>query len=210
MDIEDIRTAGVVGGGTMGFGIALNFALAGIDIIVQDVTDEALARSEELTDAALSLFVEEDFVSSAAAINAAKRITRTRELEQLAMASDFVTEAIVERLDDKQELFGTLDRLCPDHTIIVTNTSGFVVSEIGEGVARQDKIGLTHYFAPPRAWLGLATWPPVQYTPGCAGGDVRVLFANPNPNPNPNPHPHPNPDPNPNPNPDPNPHPHPR
>ena len=155
MEIEDIRTAGVVGGGTMGFGIALNFALAGIDIIVQDVTNEALARSEELTDAALSLFVEEDFVSSAAATDAAKRITRTRELEQLAMASDFVTEAIVERLDDKQELFGTLDRLCPDHTIIVTNTSGFVVSEIGEGVARQDKIGLTHYFAPPHIVPGV-------------------------------------------------------
>jgi 3-hydroxybutyryl-CoA dehydrogenase len=155
MKLQDIKTAGVVGGGTMGFGITLNFALAGIDAIVVDVTDEALGRSALLTEDALRLFVEEDLFTQEQADAASGRISRTTDLEALATQSDFVTEAVVERLKDKQELFRKLDDMCPDHTIVVSNTSGFVMSEIGEGVRRQDKIGLTHYFAPPHIVPGV-------------------------------------------------------
>ena len=83
------------------------------------------------------------------------RITMTTDLAELATQSDFITEAIVERLRDKQELFSRLDILCPPHTIFVSNTSGFVLSEIGACVKRQDKIGLTHYFAPPHIVPGV-------------------------------------------------------
>jgi len=155
MTIDDIKTAGIVGGGTMGFGIALNFALNGVDAIVNDVTDEALKESEHLTEDALRLFVEEDLVTQAEADKAKQRIERTTDLGALGPRCDFVTEAIVERLKDKQDLFRALDEMCPQHAILVSNTSGFVMSEIGADVRRQGKIGLTHYFAPPHIVPGV-------------------------------------------------------
>jgi 3-hydroxybutyryl-CoA dehydrogenase len=173
MNLADIKTAGIVGGGTMGFGVALNFALGGIDAIVTDVTDEALERSAGLTAAALRLFVEEGLVTEAQATEASGRITRTRDLEALASGSDFVTEAIVERLEDKQVLFKKLDEMCPAHTIVVSNTSGFVLSEIGEGVKRQAKIGLTHYFAPPHIVPGVE----VAKGPGTSDETYELICA---------------------------------
>ena len=95
MTIEDGRTAGVAGSGTMGFGIALNFALAGIDVIVRDVTDEALRESERRSEDALRLFVEEDLVTEEEANEAKERIDRTTDLERLS-GCDFVNEAIIE------------------------------------------------------------------------------------------------------------------
>lgn len=155
MNVSDIKTAGVVGGGTMGFGIALNFALGGFKTIVNDVSDEALEGTRQQTEKALDLFVEEELVTRDQASSAVDRMTRTTDLEELATQSDFVTEAIFERLEDKQVLFRKLDGTCPPHTIIVSNTSGFVLTDIAAGVKRQDKVGLTHYFAPPHIVPGV-------------------------------------------------------
>lgn len=155
MELEDIKTVGVAGGGTMGFGIALNFALGGYQTIVADVSDEAIEGTLRETRKSLDLFVEEELVTPDQATAALERITLTTDLDTLAEASDFVTEAIVERLPDKQKLFSRLDERCPPHTILVSNTSGFVMSEIGKDVQRQDKIGLTHYFAPPHIVPGV-------------------------------------------------------
>ena len=155
MNLADIEKVGVVGGGTMGFGIAINFALSGYATIVNDVSDDALLLSLKHIRTALGLFVEEQLITQEQASAAAGRITMTTDLAELAAQSDFITEAIVERLKDKQEVFNKLDSLCPPHTIVVSNTSGFVLSEIGAGVKRQDKIGLTHYFAPPHIVPGV-------------------------------------------------------
>ena len=83
------------------------------------------------------------------------RITTTTDLAQLAGQSDFVTEVIIERLPDKQALFSQLDQLCPPHTIFASNTSRLVLSDIGAGIGRQDKLVLTHYFAPPHIVPGV-------------------------------------------------------
>ncbi len=154
MNLSDIKTVGVVGGGTMGFGIALNFALGGYMTIVNDVSEEALDGTRREVRKSLDLFVEEELVTEEEATTAVDRMRLTTDLDTLATESDFVTEAIVERLEDKQELFNRLDASCPTHTL-VSNTSGFVMSEIGAGVKRQDKIGLTHYFAPPHIVPGV-------------------------------------------------------
>ena len=155
MNLQDIEKVGVVGGGTMGFGIALNFALGGYKTIINDLSAEALKGTQKQIRTALDLFIDEQLVTEEQASDADGLITLTTELKELAAHSDFITEVIVERLTDKQKLFKKLDALCPPHTIIVSNTSGFVVSEIGEDVKRQDKIGLTHYFAPPHIVPGV-------------------------------------------------------
>ena len=155
MELADIKKVGVVGGGTMGFGIAINFALGGYPTVIRDLSDALLQQSMKNIKASMDLFVEEELITQGEADGTLSRITTTTELEEVATQSDFITEVIVERLKDKQVLFKTLDQLCPSHTIIVSNTSGFVMSDIGADVKRQDKIGLTHYFAPPHIVPGV-------------------------------------------------------
>ena len=155
VQIEDVRRVGVAGGGTMGFGIAVNFALAGYPTVIYDLTDEVLERSLANVRAALDLFVEESLVTRQQADAAVTRITTTTDLERLAAHSDFITEAIVERLADKQELFGALERLSAPGCIVVSNTSGLVLGDIAVHVERQDRIGLTHYFVPPHIVPGV-------------------------------------------------------
>ena len=139
----------------MGFGIAVNFALAGYPTVIYDLTDEVLKRSVTNVRAALALFEEEGLITRQQVCESVARITTTTDLERLARNSDFITEAIVERLADKQELFGALDRLCAPGSILVSNTSSLVLSDIAVHVARQDRIGLTHYFVPPHIVPGV-------------------------------------------------------
>lgn len=155
MQVADIKTVGVVGGGTMGFGIAINFALWGYRTIISDLSAEILNRSMATIAKAMDLFIEEELISRQHADETMARITTTTDLARLAEQSDFVTEAIVERAQDKRSLFKRLDVLCPPHTIFASNTSRLVLSDIGAGVERQDKLVLTHYFAPPHIVPGV-------------------------------------------------------
>ncbi|MEM7130436.1 MAG: 3-hydroxyacyl-CoA dehydrogenase family protein [Chloroflexota bacterium] len=155
MELSDIKKVGVVGGGTMGFGIAINFALWGHFTYITDLSEELLERSMGHVNSAMDLFVEGELITRQHADETIARIKPTTSLVELAANSDFVTEAIVERLADKQELFARLDDLCPPEAILASNTSGFVMSEIGADVKRQDKLVLTHYFAPPHIVPGV-------------------------------------------------------
>ena len=154
MKLSDIKKIGVAGGGTMGFGIALNFALWGYPAFVYDLNDQILEKSARRVKKALDIFVTEGLISRKRAEESFNRFTFTLDMDSLAN-SDFITEAIVERLSDKQELFNKLDKMCPPQTIIASNTSGLVMSDIAKGVKRQDKVVLTHYFDPPHIVPGV-------------------------------------------------------
>jgi 3-hydroxybutyryl-CoA dehydrogenase len=148
MNLENVQKVGVVGAGTMGFGIALNFALAGFPTRINDVSDEVLGRSLCNIESALKLMHEEKLVTAVEAKAALGRIIPTLDLAVLAGDSDFVTEVIVERPADKRALFNKLDRLCSPATVLASNTSWLTLSDFGSEVSRQDKLVITHYFAP--------------------------------------------------------------
>ena len=172
MKVNDIGTVGVVGSGLMGSGIALNFALAGYQTIMSDLDDEALTVAKARIDAALAMFVDEGLTTTAEANKAVDCIEVTTELQDLARRSDFITEAIVERLEDKQKLFRYLDQTCPPHTVIVSNTSSLKISDIGKGVGRQKKLGLTHYFVPPHIVPGVE----IARGPGTDDATFQLLY----------------------------------
>lgn len=172
MKINDVGTVGVVGSGLMGSGIALNFALAGYQTIMSDLDDEALTVAKARIDAALAMFVDEGLTTTAEANKAVDCIEVTTELQDLARRSDFITEAIVERLEDKQKLFRYLDQTCPSHTVIVSNTSSLKISDIGKGVGRQKKLGLTHYFVPPHIVPGVE----IAKGPGTDDATFQLLY----------------------------------
>lgn len=172
MKINDVGTVGVVGSGLMGSGIALNFALAGYQTIMSDLDDEALTVAKARIDAALAMFVDEGLTTTAEANKAVACIEVTTKLQDLARRSDFITEAIVERLEDKQKLFRYLDQTCPSHTVIVSNTSSLKISDIGKGVGRQKKLGLTHYFVPPHIVPGVE----IAKGPGTDDATFQLLY----------------------------------
>jgi len=153
--LENIKKVGVVGVGTMGFGIAINFALWGYPTIMSDISDEILQQSMKMIRSAMALFIEERLITRKQADDTVRRITTTTDLAEVAANSDFITEAIIEKSEDKRELFNKLDELCLPHTILASNTSGLVLSDFGSDVKRQDKIAITHYFAPPHIVPGV-------------------------------------------------------
>ena len=155
MELANIRQVGVVGSGTMGFGIAINFALWGYPTTMHDLNDEILVQSMRNIEHAMHLFVEGDLISPQLADETIGRMSTTTDLAHVAANSDFITEAIVERSRDKRELFNQLDALCPPHTIFASNTSRLVLSDFGAEVNRQDKLVITHYFAPPHIVPGV-------------------------------------------------------
>ncbi len=155
MELADIKQVGVVGSGTMGFGIAINFALAGYPTVMSDISDEILKQSMKNIKSALALFIEYEIITQKQADDAVNRITTTTELNDVASNSDFIIEAIFDRSKDKREMFNKLDELSPPHAIIASNTSSLVLSDFGSDVKRQDKIVLTHYFAPPHIVPGV-------------------------------------------------------
>ena len=149
MKVDDIKKIGVAGAGIMGHGLAINSALWGYPTIMQDLNDEILQKSMKAIKADLKIFMDEGLIDQKRIDECVANITITTDLAELAANSDFITEAIIERSEDKYELFNKLDELCPPHTIIVSNTSFLVLSDFARGVKRKDKIALTHYFSPP-------------------------------------------------------------
>lgn len=148
MKVEDIKKVGVVGSGVMGHGIAINSALWGYPTIMHDINDDILKKAMENVKFNMTLFVEEGLINRKRADDTIANITTTTDLAKVAANSDFITEAIIERSEDKYELFNKLDEMCPPHTILASNTSSLVLSDFGRGAKRQDKLVITHYFSP--------------------------------------------------------------
>lgn len=145
-----IRTIAVLGAGTMGHGIALSFALHGYPVNLYDTDVAVLARAKDLIRDELTLMVEESFIASTVIQPTLDRITSVNDLTQAVADRDYVIEAAPERLELKQELFKTLDGLCPPRTIFASNTSSLPLEAmsalLSEG--RKQRIMVNHWYNP--------------------------------------------------------------
>jgi 3-hydroxyacyl-CoA dehydrogenase len=147
MPLRDVTTVGVIGAGTMGSGIAMNFANAGMQVTLLEVNDEALGRGLEIIDRNYQGGVKRGKMSEDQARDCRARITGTTDYESLSGA-DLVIEAVFENLELKEEIFAQLDAVCKPGAILATNTSYQDVDRIAAATARpQDVIGL-HFFSP--------------------------------------------------------------
>lgn len=137
----------VIGAGLMGSGIAQVSAQAGWDVVLRDVTDEALTRGTDGIKASYDKFVAKGKLDASDAGAALARITTTTELEGAADA-DLVVEAVFERIDVKREIFATLDKLVQDTTVLASNTSAIPITKIASATERPDRVVGTHFFSP--------------------------------------------------------------
>ena len=165
-----IRTVGVVGGGTMGQGIAITCASAGLDVLLHD-------RSEALTSTAIECIgesLDRDIAKWRRTASEKKAIqARVRAVHDLAAleASQIVIEAVPEDLETKASIFQDLDRICPPEDILATNTSALSVTEIGARTARPDRVIGLHFLAP------VPTVPLVEVVRGLRTSDATFASA---------------------------------
>jgi 3-hydroxybutyryl-CoA dehydrogenase len=132
----------------MGSQIGMVCALAGYDACVQDVSTEALARARDQLRSRLERNVEKGRMTRSQVDEAFDRLEFTTDLEAAAGTADLVIEAAVEKLDVKREIFARLDRATPAHTILTTNSSTIVSSQIADATGRPDKVANMHFFNP--------------------------------------------------------------
>ncbi|MEM1176082.1 MAG: 3-hydroxyacyl-CoA dehydrogenase NAD-binding domain-containing protein [Pseudomonadota bacterium] len=145
--VRDISRVGIIGGGTMGGGIAMSFANAGFDVTLVEVDDAGLERGLGIIDKNYAITVGKGKLSEAAAAERRGRIGGTTNFDDLADV-DLVIEAVFENLDLKQEIFAKLDGVARPGAILATNTSYQDVDQIAAVTNRpEDVLGL-HFFSP--------------------------------------------------------------
>jgi 3-hydroxyacyl-CoA dehydrogenase len=144
---RDIKKVAVIGAGTMGGGIAMNFANVGIPVVMLEMKQEALEKG-------LSI-IASNYQNSAKK----GKLTQQQVEERMALLSgttdygdlsdvDLVIEAVFEKMSVKKEVFGALDKVCKQGAILASNTSTLDLNEIAQSTSRpEDVIGL-HFFSP--------------------------------------------------------------
>jgi len=138
----------MVGGGAMGCGIALEFAIAGRRVTLFNTRRESSARAQARMEHDAALLVETGLLSSERASAALGHIRRTTVLAEAAADQDFVIESIPEDLALKQQLFGELDRLAAPGTLLASNTTALSVTALARDCSRPERVLSAHYYLP--------------------------------------------------------------
>jgi 3-hydroxyacyl-CoA dehydrogenase len=142
-----IRAAAVVGAGTMGGGIAMCFANAGVQVKVLEVSREALDRGLAVVRRNYESSVARGRLAQPRADRALALIEGVTDYAALSTA-DIVIEAVFEELKVKQEVFALLDRIAQPEAILATNTSTLDIDAIAESTSRPQQVVGTHFFSP--------------------------------------------------------------
>lgn len=143
----DIKRVGVVGCGIMGSGICQICAQSGYTVMVTEIDEELLKKGLTGIGKALQRSVEKGKITQDESDSGLDRIKGANRIDDLS-GCDLVIEAIAENLELKQRVFGELDKICPEHTILATNTSSMCVIEIASATKRLDKVLGLHFFNP--------------------------------------------------------------
>ena len=142
----EIKKVIVVGSGLMGSGIAQVCAQAGIEVMLNDVSREALDKAIKNIEWSVGKFVEKGNLAEKKE-SIIDRISPITDLDS-AKDIDLVIEAVFEQLELKQQIFEKLDKLCASHTLLASNTSAIPISELAAVTGRGDKVLGLHFFSP--------------------------------------------------------------
>ncbi|MGP4843036.1 3-hydroxyacyl-CoA dehydrogenase NAD-binding domain-containing protein [Marinobacter sp. 1Y8] len=145
--VRDVNSVGIIGAGTMGGGIAMNFANVGIPVLLLELKQEALDKGLAI--------IRRNYESSAKK----GRITSAQVEERMALIKptlayedfsdvDLVIEAVFENMGVKKEIFGTLDKICKQGAILASNTSTLDIDEIASATTRPEDVVGMHFFSP--------------------------------------------------------------
>ena len=149
MRLDDVRRVLVVGAGQMGAQIAMQVALHPYQVTLNDLSMALLEKAMTLNRGHLERRVAKGQMTKEAMEAALARVRLEPDLETAAAGADVVVEAIVERLEPKKACFVRLDRACPPHAILTTNSSTLMISQIAPVTRRPAQCANMHWFYPP-------------------------------------------------------------
>ena len=144
----EIKNIAVIGAGNMGHQIAMCAALSGFQVRCTDTNSAILNKAIQFADNYLTERVSKGKLTEEAASQSRENLIFTPSVKEAATDADLVIEAIIEKLAVKRTLFAELDKICPAHTILATNSSYIVSSKIADATARPDKVCNMHFFNP--------------------------------------------------------------
>jgi 3-hydroxyacyl-CoA dehydrogenase len=144
---REIKTAGVIGAGTMGTGIAIVFAEAGIPVTVVETKEEAVEKARETVSGMFTYQVQKGRLTQEDAWKRANSIAFETDYAALSDV-DIVVEAAFESMPVKKEIFAKLDAITKPDAILASNTSTLDIDEIASATKRPDKVLGLHFFAP--------------------------------------------------------------
>ena len=142
-----INQVGVIGAGTMGGGITMNFLTAGVPVTIVETSQEALDRGVATIRRNYEASVKRGKLDAAQAEHAIALLTPTLDFDALA-AADLVIEAVYESMDVKREVFGRLDAIAKPGAILASNTSYLDIDAIAAVTSRPASVLGTHFFSP--------------------------------------------------------------
>ena len=143
----DLKRLGVLGGGTMGSGIAQTALLSGIEVTLVDVDAGQLQRAQSTIQSGVDRLVSRERISAEQGSAAIAALTTSTDLESLA-GSEGVIEAVSENIELKQSIFERLETVCADAAFIASNTSSLSIQEIAQRMSDRSRVVGLHYFNP--------------------------------------------------------------
>lgn len=144
---KSIATVGIIGAGTMGGGIAMCFAQAGLKVTLVDMTDAAVSQGLEKITKNWAISVKKGRLTASQTDAMMANITPSSRLNDLADV-DMVIEAVFENLDVKKEVFAKLDGICKPGAVLASNTSYQSIDAIAAATTRPDSVLGMHFFSP--------------------------------------------------------------
>ena len=143
----DVKKAGVIGAGTMGTGIAITFAQAGIPVHVIDSNEAAVDKAKQTVMGMFMYQVQKGRMTQEEAWKLGQAVQFTDDYNELADA-DVVVEAVFENMDVKKEVFAKLDGIVKPEGILASNTSTLDIDQMASVTKRPDKVIGLHFFVP--------------------------------------------------------------
>ncbi len=142
-----INKVGVIGAGTMGNGIAQVFAAHGFEVVINDISGQALERGVGNITNSLDRLIKSEKISDADKNGTLSRISTSTDMSALADA-DLVVEAASENFEIKANIFSELDKVCKAETILASNTSSISLTRIAAVTSRPEKVIGMHFMNP--------------------------------------------------------------
>lgn len=143
-----MKQLSVIGSGVMGRGIALVGIMNGFQTHLHDIKESALTQAKDYMKKELQKAIELKIVNEPLE-DVLARLTTSTNLEEAVNEADLVIEAVIENIELKIDIFKQLDKYCPKHTILATNTSTMSPTEIAAQTSRPEKCLAMHFFNPP-------------------------------------------------------------
>ncbi len=145
---KDISNIAVIGAGIMGRGIAHVAALGGLNTVLNDVATDLLEKARNRIRQDLQKAIEIGKVTNAEMDAAVARLTLETDLTRAVASADLVIEAVPEKIELKLDLFARLDRTCPPHAVLASNTSALSITEMAAATKRPQQFIGMHFFNP--------------------------------------------------------------